>query len=661
MRAIHFDRETITRFVGHFRTLLEGIVADPQARVGELPLLTEAERHRQLVAWNATSAAVPDELCLHELFERQAGRTPEAAAVVHGNGRLTYRELDTRANQLAHHLRGLGVGPDVLVGICIERSLEMVVGLLAVLKAGGAYLPLDPDYPPARLSYMPSDSHAPVLLTQAKLAHGRPERQASVVCVDTDWPVIARHPLTPLINRARPQNLAYCIYTSGSTGAPKGVGVPHRGVLNLVTWHRDAYRLGPGDRVSQVAGLAFDACAWEVWGCLTAGATLCLPDEETRGSPTKIIEWLARESISLAFLATPMAEAALAEGWPTGIVLRTLLTGGEALHCHARAGDGFKLVNHYGPTEASVVATAGVVESFSKIMPPSIGRPISNCRIYILDRNCEPVPIGVIGEMHIGGIGLARGYLNRPELTAERFHPDPFADNPGNVMYSTGDLARYRANGEIDILGRRDIQLKVRGYRIELREIEEALISHPAIRECVVVAVPGPAMDRRLVAHVVTKEGAISDPTGWRQHLREQLPEYMLPSIFMKLDLLPTTPNGKIDRAALPAPVHSDTGVEFVAPRNSVERSIAEIWCDLLGLDSVGIHDNFFTLGDQSLLAVRLIARIRAALGVELSLRAFFDQPTIGETAARAETLRWLSEGFRDPGGGAELRTVGEI
>jgi amino acid adenylation domain-containing protein/non-ribosomal peptide synthase protein (TIGR01720 family) len=659
-----FDEGTIARMAGHLQNLLTGILAHPDQSLASLPLLTPDEQ-QELIDWNKTSFNYEQALCLHQLCEAQAERTPDALAVKFGDEALTYRQLNRRANQLAHHLRKLGVGPETRVGICTERSVEMVVGLLGILKAGGAYLPLDSAYPRERLSFMLEDAQIRVLLTQERLGYTPPARVAHVIYLDADWETVARESSDNPLNLASLDNLAYVIYTSGSTGRPKGVEVPHRGLLNLVNWHQQFYSLTPADRATHLAGLSFDASVWELWPYLAVGASIHLVDDEVRQSPAKLVQWLAKESITHCFLPTPLAEMALAETWPPSMALKVLLTGGDKLHRGLGKELGFSLINHYGPTENSVVTTCGALKVNGEIgVPPPIGRPIANTQVYILDNYGRCVPVGVAGELHIGGVGLARGYLNHPELTAEKFIPNVFSSEGGARLYRTGDLTRYLPNGEIEFLGRIDHQVKVRGFRIELGEVEAVLDAYPGMRECVVVAREGLGEEIQLIAYTVAEKNGEGDVQHWLAYLKEKLPEHMIPAAFVQLDKLPLTPNGKVDRRALPAPERSRPELEknYLAPRNALERTLAGIWSALLGLDQVGIHDNFFHLGGHSLLATQVISRIRASSEIELPLRSLFANPTIAELGEHIETLRWATEDLPAPlTGAAELREVGEL
>ncbi|MEH1980825.1 MAG: amino acid adenylation domain-containing protein [Nostoc sp.] len=626
-----FEPDTITRMTSHFQTLLAAIIANPNQAIGELPLLSQPERHQLLVEWNDTYRSYPQSKCIHELFEEQVEKTPNAIAVVYENESLTYQELSDRANQLAHYLRSLGVKPEVLVGICVERSPLMVVGLLGILKAGGAYLPLDPAYPQERLAFMLEDAQVSVLLTQESLVATLPPHQARVVCLDSD---ISSTRTENLLHTVTTNNLAYVIYTSGSTGRPKGVQIEHRGLLNLVFWHQQAFAVLSLDRVTQVAGVAFDACGWEIWPYLTAGASIHFPDDETRLDPEQLRDWLLSKAITITFLPTPMAEKILSLNWPANAALRTLLTGGDQLHQYPSTSHPFEVVNNYGPTENTVVATSGTVPKRQQAyLPPTIGRAIANTQVYILDSLLQPVPIGVTGELYIGGESLARGYLHRPDLTTERFIPNPFA--PQERLYRTGDLVRYQADGNIEFLGRIDHQVKIRGFRIELSEIEATLTQHPQVRDAVVIAredIPGV---KNLAAYIIPE---LTQPTSneLRLFLKSKLPNYMVPASFTVLEVLPITPNGKVDRRALPVPeFESDESTGFVSPHTHTEEILANIWRDVLVLKQVGIHDNFFELGGDSIISMQIIAKANQA-GLKLTPKQLFQQQTIAELATVA-------------------------
>jgi amino acid adenylation domain-containing protein len=612
--------------------------------------LTEAERHQLLFQWNDTQAEYPKDTCIHQLFDAQVERTPGAVAVVFEGQQLTYQELNCRANQLAHYLQKLGVGPEVLVGICMERSLDLIVGLLGILKAGGAYVPLDPTYPLERLAFMLEDAQVPVLLTQEQLLDKLPTSWAQVICLDADWQLIEQENEENSDSYTTGDNLAYVIYTSGSTGQPKGVEIQHSGLVNLVTWHQGTYNVEPTDRATQLASSAFDASVWEIWPYLTAGASLYIPNEETRTSLTELLNWLTTKAITICFLPTPLAEVLVDSQLPSGLQLRFLLTGGDKLHQVPQKPLPFCLVNHYGPTENTVVTTwAEVAHQAQKTTPPSIGRPIANTQVYILDSNLQPVRVGESGELYISGVGLARGYRNQPELTAEKFISNPFENSIFDRLYKTGDLVRYLSDGNIEFLGRIDYQVKIRGFRIELGDIEAALVQHPAVKQNVVLAredIPG---DRRLVAYVNLYQEQTVGNKDLRSFLQSRLPDYMVPSTFVVLDALPLTPNGKVDRQALPAPDYNKTEREesFVAPRTHTEQLIVDTWAEVLGLERIGINDNFFELGGHSLLATQVLSRLDKAFGVELSLRTLFEAPTVTDLSDRIETVRWAVQSLQ--------------
>lgn len=601
----------------------------------EIPLLTDVEQ-QQVVAWHATLRTYPRDACVPQLVALQAHLKPDAVALVDGDQTLSYRELNRRANRLAYHLRTLGVGPNVLVGLCAERSLDMVVGLLGILKAGGAYVPLDPGYPLERLAFMVEDAQVPILVTQQRLTARLSGSNTRLVYLDA----LERQPDDDPPFSASASDLAYVIYTSGSTGQPKGVQITHASLLNLVYWHQRAFAVTADDRATQFASPAFDATGWELWPYLTIGASVYMFGEDARVSPALCRDWLIQNDITITFLPTSLAESVMALAWPATTSLRFLLTGADALHHYPPAALPFTLVNNYGPTEATVVATSGPVPPLEQAdTPPSIGCPIDNTQIYILDEQLQQVPVGVPGELYIGGAGLAKGYLNRPQLTAEKFIAHPFSDEPGARLYKTGDLARWLPDGQIAFLGRLDHQIKIRGYRIEPGEIALLLDGLSAIQASVVIAREDTPGDKRLVAYVVPVPCARVSASFLRDMLAKRLPDYMIPATFVQLDTLPLTPNGKVDRDALPAPNPLNTiGDDAVAlPGTTTEKRLHALVAPLLGLEQVGVDDNFFLLGGTSMMGTQLIVLVNETFGVGVPLRLLFQIPTIRRLAAEIE------------------------
>ncbi|MHC5740138.1 non-ribosomal peptide synthetase, partial [Nostoc sp.] len=644
-----FDETTIARMVGHFQTLLEGIVANPQQKISSLPLLSKAERYQLLVEWNNTTKEYPQDKCIHQLFEEQVERTPYAVAVEFEDKQLTYREMNQRANKIAHHLKTLGVRPEVLVGICVERSPLMVVGLLGILKAGGAYVPLDPAYPAERLAYMLSDSQVKVLLTQEKLANSLPVSTAQVIKLDSDWQNSGKHCEENPLTEVKPSNLAYVIYTSGSTGKPKGVMIEHRSIVNFTSSAIAIYNITQSDRVLQFASIAFDGAAIEIFPCLSAGATLVLRTDEMLVSGSRFVQRCRECKVTMMDWPTShwhqvMVELAAAEQTlPES--LRVVSVGGDAVlpetlklwqRCVKGLANPPQLLNGYGPTETTAVATYYDLSEFIAKNPATscvpIGTPIGNLTTYILNHHLQPVPIGVPGELHIGGLGLARGYLGRPDLTAEKFIPNPFSNEPDARLYKTGDLVRYLSDGSIEFLGRIDNQVKIRGFRIELGEIEAVLTQHPKVDQAVVVVHEDQPANKRLVAYIVPG-GALNfteDLTHKiKADIRQQLPEYMVPATLMMLNALPLTPNGKVDRRALPPPDSVVRSLTVEMPQTKVEKIIADVWQKILLLEKVGLDDNFFDLGGTSLRLVQVWQKLQIIFTKKISMVEMFQHPTV--------------------------------
>jgi amino acid adenylation domain-containing protein len=672
-----FEADTITRMADHYATLLRGAAAEPDARIDELPLIGDGERRRLLVEWNATRAAYPEGLCLHRLIAAQAARTPDAVAVVFEGAQLTYAELHARAGRLSQQLRRLGVGADVLVGLCLERSLELVVALLAVLEAGGAYLPLEPGYPRERLADMVADAAPDVILTHAPVAARLPELGKTPVLIFTADGTIASvgsaasaesttappagtaaASATAQVSATEADKLAYVLYTSGSTGRPKGVMISHRGVCNRLLWMQEAHRLTPADRVLQKTPFSFDVSVWEFFWPLMTGARLVVARPGGHQDPAYLTRLVAKQRITVLHFVPSMLEAFLQEPGleESCATLRRIICSGEVLSprlqetCLARLPHA-ELHNLYGPTEASIDVTAWRCEPKGGREVVPIGRPIANMQVYVLDRQMRPAPVGVPGDLYLAGVGLARGYLKRPELTALCFVPHPFGA-PGARLYRTGDRARWRADGTLEYLGRLDGQLKVRGMRIELGEIETTLRQHVAVRDAAVVAHTVASGDVRLVAYVVPRPGAVLDPAEVGAALREGLPDHMLPAALVPLAEMPLSSNGKLDRRALPVPEWdrlAASGVAGAPPRTPVEATLARIWAEVLRVDRVGVDDDFFALGGHSLLAVQVVSRVRATLDVELQVRALFQKPRLADLAATIEALRPAGASRRVP------------
>ncbi|OCC09073.1 Linear gramicidin synthase subunit D [Streptomyces sp. PTY087I2] len=657
-----FDRATVERLAGNYTRLLAAAVADPGTPVGELDILTAADREQLLVTFNDTTVPYRNDITVHELFEQQATRSPDAVAVTFGVEELSYAELNVRANQLAHHLIAQGVEAGDLVAVCVDRGIDMIVALLGVLKAGGAYVPLDPDYPSARLEFMLTDTRASLIITQSHLA-GRLPAAAPQILVDADRnTLVATRPETNPSPRSGPDDLAYIIYTSGSTGTPKGVMVQHRSICRLVdnNWFAD---ITPADVVAQAANFSFDAFTLECWGALTAGASLAVLSKDVVLDPERLREQIRARSVSTIWLTAPLFNQHVTDCPDLLAGVKTVMYGGDAVErsvADALVAGPYapqNLVNGYGPTETTVFAACYVVSPDGpRITTMPIGRPIANTQALVMDRFGGLAPVGVPGELWIGGPGVARGYWNRPELTSERFVPHPFSAGPKDRVYRTGDLVRWLPDGNIEFLGRIDQQVKLRGLRIELGEIEAALAAQEDIASTVVVVREDTPGDKRLVAYCVPAPHREPAVAGLRDRLRDSLPDYMIPNWFVHLDALPLTPNGKVDRRALPAPDVPRQIAEggFTAPRTETERIVADIWREVLGLDQVGVHDDFFQLGGHSLLATRLVSRINKALGTDVTVRQLFEARTVAALTAEPEAATQQEIGImRRPAGTA--------
>jgi amino acid adenylation domain-containing protein len=639
-----FAPATMQRLLSHLRTLLQGILDHPNTPISRLPVLSQAERHQLLVEWNSTCVELPANRCVHHLFESQVERNPDAVAVQFEGRHLTYGQLNARANQLAHFLQERNIGPEMLVGICIECSLEMVVGVLGILKAGAGYLPLDPNLPVERQEFMLKDAGVEILLAQRRLLSSLPKAPTTPILLDADWETIAKLSTENPDSDVTAENLAYVLYTSGSTGVPKGVAMHHRPLHNLIQWQIQNSALPNGVRMLQFSPLSFDASFVDIFWTCCSGGTLLMVAPELRRDAESLLGFLADESverINLPAIALQQLAEAAVDGARLSATLGEIVATAEQLQITPAVASlldrlpDATLQNQYGPTESHVV-TAYMLDGARDQWPalPPIGRPIANTQIYLLDATLEPVPIGVSGNLYIGGDGLSRGYLNRPGLTAERFIPDPFSAVPGARLYSTGDLGRFLPDGNIEYLGRSDRQVKVRGYRVEPGEIETVLRQHPSIQHAIAMVHHDPVpSSQRLVAFVVPRRGSVPDIGRLRDYLNARLPEYMVPSAFTVLDDLPLTPSGKVDRSALPMPEWSRQAleIEYVAPRTPLEKALSLIWGQVLGIERIGIYDNFFELGGHSLLATQTISRIRDILRIEVPLRTLFEAPTIAE------------------------------
>jgi amino acid adenylation domain-containing protein len=653
-----FDEANVRRIAGYYQTLLAAAVAHPETAVSRLPLLDVAERNRLLHQWNQTAAEYPH-CCWHELFEAQAERTPERPALQFAERSLSYRELNQQANRLGHYLRSLGVGPDALVGLCLERSAEMMVAVLAILKAGGAYVPLNADNPKPRLAQQLSGAVA--LITEAKLLARMPDFAGPVLCLDRDQSRWAEQPATNPSTNTNPENLIYVIYTSGSTGVPKGVAVRHRNLVNyahFIIRRLELERFPEGLHFATVSTLGADLGNTCIFPALISGGCLHVISYEVSTDSQRFASYCEHHPIDVLKIVPSHLQALLGAS-DAGAVLprKYLITGGESLTAALiekveSFHPGCELLNHYGPTETTVGSLTLRLKEFAKQSGGSsipIGRPIANTQVYILDQHLEPVPVGVIGELYIAGAGVTAGYLNQAEKTAERFLPDPFSRTPEAKMYRTGDLARYREDGNVEFLGRGDDQVKIRGFRIELGEIEAVLGRHPGVKQAVVLVRQESDGEKRLVGYVVPRAEAAVTGEQLRSYLKEQLPDYMVPTAMVMLAKLPLNANGKIDRQALPAPEQAQSKT-YVAPRTPTEEVLANIWCEVLRRDRISTHDNFFELGGHSLMATQIVSRVREQFKVELGLRVLFEKPTIAGLSEAVRNAQEAGAESEEPG-----------
>lgn len=633
-----FEAASIARFAGHYETLLKSLVTKSDRSISSLPILPVNERQTLLTEWNATETPLPKNPTLKKLFERQVEKSPGAVALVYDKETLTYRELNKRANQLAHHLRSLGVGPEVLVGVFMERSLEMVIALYGILKAGGAYVPFDPDYPKERLAFMMEDTQVPIMLTQNHLPGKLPENTVRVISMDSNWKNISKESPNNLILKTRSDNLAYVIYTSGSTGRPKGVMNCHEGICNRLLWMQEEYQLTVADCVIQKTPFSFDVSVWEFFWPLFFGARLVVAPPESHKDPSLLMDLINIHNVTTIHFVPSMLRMFLennhANQCPS---LQRVICSGEALPYDLQqlffSTFNCELHNLYGPTEAAVDVTYWACDRNSTRTIVPIGRPVANTQIYILDKGQQPVPVGIPGELHIGGIQVARGYLNRGELTDEKFIADPFKKDSKSRLYKTGDVARYLPGGEIEYLGRMDFQVKIRGLRMELGEIEAVLCMHPQISRAVVLAGDDNAGEQRLIAYVVSAQNPKPSIESLREGLLKKLPEYMVPALFIFIEEMPLSTNGKVDRKALPEPslARPELDQAYVPPSTSLEKNMVEIWKQVLSIEKIGIHDNFFTLGGSSLLVVQAVALVNEKLNLNLPVVKMLQYQTINE------------------------------
>jgi len=640
-----FEPATIARIAEHFQTLLEAVVTAPETRVSSLEMLTKQEQHQLLWEWNNTVVEYPDHKYIHQVFEEQVERSPDAVAIVFERQQLTYRQLNAKANQLAHFLQKLGVGKERLVGICVEHSLLMAVAVLGILKAGGAFVPLASAYPQDRLAYMLDESQSLVLLTQQHLVDGLPANKVKVVCLDSVEGTISQENDENPVNNVTSENLAYVIFTSGSTGQPKGILMTHEGVVSRVNRTQEIHEFTSDDRILLSGNTSFDLFIWEFFIPLLTGARIVAIDPQKIGDFDNLIDLINREKVTIARFVPPILKMLLENKKFTSCSsIRRVITGGDKLTVDLMeafiSSSNAELYNQYGPSERPSSITWRCQRREGQTSIP-IGRPLPNTEVYILDKIGNLVPIGVVGELHIGGSGLARGYLNKPDLTEEKFIPNPFNRKPGSRIYKTGDLARYLPDGNLEFVGRLDNQVKIRGFRIELEGIEAVLSQHPEVQQVLVISREDQPDDPRLVAYFVPLKEQVPTLRALRSFLKQKLPDYMIPSAFVSLEAIPLTPNGKVDRHALPAPDTSNFSQSFVLPCTLTEKVLAAIWIEVLGLEQVSIHDNFFEVGGHSLLATQVVSRLRQAFSVELPLRHMFELPTVAELALEIEKIDW--------------------
>jgi amino acid adenylation domain-containing protein len=649
-----FDEATMMRMARHFEQLCESIAADPEQKIWQLQMLSKAEQHQLVVEWNQTSSAYPSDECIHEQFERQVRHSPEKVALTFEQEQMTYEELNARANQLGRYLRRAGVRAEVAVGICVERSVEMVIGIMGILKSGGCYVPLDPSYPKERLAFMLEDAQIEVLVSEEKLKEALPKYEGETILIDSEWEKIATLSKENIDSGASSDNLAYVMYTSGSTGKPKGVAITQRAVLRLVK-ETDYVDFGPEEVILQYAPISFDASTFEIWGALLNGGRLAIA-RRGRRTTRELGEEIREKRVSTLWLATALFQQMVEEEIDSLRGVKQLLAGGDVLPEAQveRAVEelrGTRLINGYGPTENTTFTTTYELTGDRNAGKVPIGRPICKTRVYILGKNMEVVPVGVEGEMYTGGEGLAREYYKRGGMTAERFVPDPYSEEGGERLYKTGDVVRYLADGNIEFIGRADSQVKIRGFRIELEEIEAVLNEHDEILKSAVIVKLEANGDKRIIAYIVPRDEEAPVNRELRKHVKERLPDYMLPSVFVVLPDLPITANGKIDRAALPEPEQSRGGMEsdYIPPRTPIEEVVAGIWSELLRVEQIAIHDNFFDLGGHSLLATRVNSWLRDVFEIDLPIGSLFERPTIAGLSEIIEDILKTEEGISAP------------